>query len=371
MGDRGSPPPHRRWDAHPRRVVLAAQRASNARPVDHTDPGRTRRNVGHASGHVAHAGSARRHVRRLHLPLAAADRSSISALDGRFIRPGFPAAVLAGAASELVLGIPSLVLSSGRLSPRQHHCGRSASHWTRRGAGAHRGPVDGGELFALRRIDDVAPERCRRHARSRQAGSPHSVDVVRLDRVRRRCHGRGTFLGYEPPTASPSVWLALGDPVALAGGVAVCVGGLLCVGAHPVGLAIFGGAAISIPCFLSLLAVVWRYRSDASLVIGTAPWIVMDRVSDGNRHRHRPRRIRICRAARIAICGVHGLDPHQHSDDRGDASRSPRNGRDPSDVARCRRLYPGTLGGRPSVRPCVSSPRVSRTAPEPGDLHLR
>ncbi len=82
------------------------------------------------------------------------------------------------------------------------------------------------------------------------------------------------FLGYEPPTASPSVWLALGDPVALAGGVAVCVGGLLCVGAHPVGLAIFGGAAISI-AFLSLLAVVWRYRSDASLVIGTAPWIVM------------------------------------------------------------------------------------------------
>ena len=51
-------------------------------------------------------------------------------------------------------------------------------------------------------------------------------------------------------------------------------GGLLGVGDQPVGLTIFTGGAISI-AFLSLLAMVWRCRSDASLVIRTAPWIVM------------------------------------------------------------------------------------------------
>ena len=82
------------------------------------------------------------------------------------------------------------------------------------------------------------------------------------------------FLGYETPSGTPSVWSALGNPLALVSGVAECIGGLMGIGPQPVTLAMVTGTAIT-TAFLSLLAVVWRRRSDATLVANTTPWIVM------------------------------------------------------------------------------------------------
>jgi len=82
------------------------------------------------------------------------------------------------------------------------------------------------------------------------------------------------FQGYEPPSTTPSVWAALGDPLTLLTGAAACMGGALGIGAQPVKFAIISGAVLTI-AFLSLLAAVWRRRSDAALVASAAPWIVM------------------------------------------------------------------------------------------------
>jgi hypothetical protein len=82
------------------------------------------------------------------------------------------------------------------------------------------------------------------------------------------------FLRYEPPPGSPSVWSALGNPLLLLSGTAVCMGGFVGIGAQPVKLATIAGTALTI-AFLTLLTMVWRRRSDASLVVSTAPWIVM------------------------------------------------------------------------------------------------
>ena len=82
------------------------------------------------------------------------------------------------------------------------------------------------------------------------------------------------FVRYQPPSTTPSVWLPLSDPLMLVAGVAACVGGSLAIGAQPVRTAIITGAIITVT-FVSLVAAVWRRRSDESLRADAAPWIVM------------------------------------------------------------------------------------------------
>lgn len=82
------------------------------------------------------------------------------------------------------------------------------------------------------------------------------------------------FLRYEPPPGSPSVWAALANPLMLLRGAAACMGGFMAIGTQPVRLSTIAGSALTM-AFLSVLAVVWRRRADASLVASTAPWIVM------------------------------------------------------------------------------------------------
>ena len=82
------------------------------------------------------------------------------------------------------------------------------------------------------------------------------------------------FLGFVAPDGTPPTSTALGNPLMLLAGVATCMGGALAIGSEPVKVAMATGAAIVIS-FLWLLAVLFRRRSDASLVTAAAPWIVM------------------------------------------------------------------------------------------------
>jgi hypothetical protein len=82
------------------------------------------------------------------------------------------------------------------------------------------------------------------------------------------------FLSYVPPAVTPPIWPALANPLTLLGAVAACIGGSLGIGTQPVRFAIITGATFTV-AFLSLVAAVWRRRSDASLVASTAPWLVM------------------------------------------------------------------------------------------------
>ena len=165
--------------------------------------------VGHARRHVADAGTPRRHAGRLRGTLAAADSSSLPVW--MVVSLALVSLLLFSPASiKLVLGVPSLLLfPAARLLASTIVAVTPTIGLARHGA--HRGPVNGGDLLALPRIDDVASQR---RVRLLVRGRPRRDDWLKWSGWAACCGSviGVYFLGYEPPPGAPSVWSGLSDP---------------------------------------------------------------------------------------------------------------------------------------------------------------